>query len=54
MAKERREKVENWVENAIDELKGERDAIEGFGLDGYFVKSIMKLKEFQERRTTIE
>ncbi|TVY16362.1 hypothetical protein LARI1_G006047 [Lachnellula arida] len=54
MAKERREKVDDWINNAVEELKGERDAIKGYGLDGYFVKTIVKLEELQEGRTTKE
>jgi hypothetical protein len=52
VAKERREKVEDWITNAIEELKGERDAIKGYGLDGYFEKSITKLEELDSGRTS--
>lgn len=46
-AKERREKVGDWVGNAVEELKSERAAIEGFGLEGYFEKSLARLEELR-------
>jgi hypothetical protein len=52
VAKERREKVEDWITNAIEELKGERDAIKGYGLDGYFEKSVAKLEELDSGRAS--
>jgi hypothetical protein len=49
-ARERREKVGDWVENAVEELKSERAAIEVFGLEGYFEKSLAKLEELRSRK----
>jgi hypothetical protein len=44
-ARARREKVEDWISNAIEELKGEQAAISPYGLEGYFKKSISRLEE---------
>lgn len=44
-ARQRREKVEDWVGNAVEKLKGEQDAIKDYGLEGYFKKSIVRLEE---------
>jgi len=51
-AKERREKVEDWITNAIEELEGERVAIKDYGLDGNFEKSIAKLVELKTGETS--
>jgi hypothetical protein len=44
-ARARREKVEDWISNAIGELKEEQADIGRYGLDGYFKKSIARLEE---------
>jgi hypothetical protein len=46
-ARKRREKVGDWIGNAIEELKGESADIERYGLEGYFKKSIAKLEEIR-------
>jgi hypothetical protein len=46
-ARARREKVQDWISNAIEELKGEQAAIAPYGLDGYFKKSISRLEELK-------
>lgn len=46
-ARERREKVKDWVSNAIEELKVEQAEISGYGLDGYFKKSIVILEQLK-------
>jgi hypothetical protein len=51
VARDRREKAEDWISSAIEELKSERDAIKDYGLDGYFAKSIAKLEELNTGRT---
>lgn len=52
-ARERREKVTDWISNAIEELKGEQAEIRGFGLEGYFEMSIAKLEELKAGGTAI-
>jgi hypothetical protein len=46
-ARERRETTKDWVSNALVELTDERDYLDGFGLDGYFIKSIAQLEELK-------
>ena len=46
-ARERRETTKDWVCNALVELTDERDYLDGFGLDGYFIKSIARLEELK-------
>jgi hypothetical protein len=47
-ARKRREKVGDWIGNAIEELKGEQAAIEGYGLDGYFKRSVVRLEGLRD------
>jgi hypothetical protein len=46
-ARERRETTKDWVCNALVELIDEKNYLDGFGLDGYFVKSIARLEELK-------
>jgi hypothetical protein len=46
-ARERRETTKDWVCNALVELTDERDYLDGFGLEGYFIKSIARLEELK-------
>lgn len=50
-ARRRREKIEDWVGNAIQELKEESADIESYGLEGYFKKRIAKLEELRGRKS---
>jgi hypothetical protein len=52
-ARVRREKVEDWISNAIEELKGEHAAIAPYGLDGYFKKSIQRLEELKGGKNVV-
>jgi hypothetical protein len=40
--------VGDWIGNAIEELKGEQAAIEGYGLDGYFKRSVVRLEGLRD------
>jgi hypothetical protein len=53
-ARARREKVEDWISNAIEELKGEQAAIAPYGLEGYFKKSIARLEELKGGKDVLE
>ena len=46
-ARERREITKDWVGNALLELTDQRDFLADYGLDGYFIKSIARLKELK-------
>ncbi|KAL2029603.1 hypothetical protein VTO58DRAFT_108795 [Aureobasidium pullulans] len=40
----RRETTQDWVSIALAELKGDRDYLDAYGIEGYFPKSIAALK----------
>ena len=46
-ARERREKVKDWVSNAVEELKEDQAYIAAYGLEGYCNNSIAKLEELK-------
>jgi hypothetical protein len=45
--RERREKTGDWVSNTLSELVEDSEYVAPYGLDGYFVGSIAKLKELK-------
>ncbi|RDW56760.1 hypothetical protein BP6252_13983 [Coleophoma cylindrospora] len=45
--RERRDKVQDWAANALEELVDQRDCVASLERDGFFVKSIARLEELR-------
>ncbi|RDW56910.1 hypothetical protein BP5796_12977 [Coleophoma crateriformis] len=52
--RERREKVQDWAANALEELVDHRDCVASLERDGFFVKSIARLEELRGATGVVE